>query len=207
MTTQRRTAAGDRVWATACELFYRDGVRASGVAEIAAHSGVGKPSIYRNFGSKDALAVTYLKETAVSPKQILASARAAFPNDARAQLREVVAQIATAVTTPGHRGCPMANAAIEFPDRTHPIRHAADALKEEYLALFGELVSSLPVDRPADLAYLIQMLVEGAHITGQMLCPERSARGLIDATDRLVESFLQTSQTQPTTTLGETDFH
>ena len=47
-----RSHAGDRVWQTACDLFYREGIRGVGVAEIVARSGVGKPSLYRNFDSK-----------------------------------------------------------------------------------------------------------------------------------------------------------
>ncbi|SHF54016.1 TetR/AcrR family transcriptional regulator [Streptoalloteichus hindustanus] len=186
-----RTPAGQRVWDTARELFYREGVRSCGVAEIAERSGVGKPSIYRNFGSKDELAVAYLREKAVSPKEILADARAAFPDDGRAQLRHVLAQVATAITDPGHRGCPLANAVVEFPDRAHPVREAAEELKREYLDLFTELVSSLPVEHPENLAYLIQMLVEGAHITGQIFSPDWSAASLVDAADRLVDSYLR----------------
>ena len=57
-----RTPAGQKIWRSARELFYRDGIRAVGVAEIADHSGVAKPNIYRNFASKEALVVAYLKE-------------------------------------------------------------------------------------------------------------------------------------------------
>ncbi|CAM05672.1 TetR family transcriptional regulator [Saccharopolyspora erythraea NRRL 2338] len=190
MTSEERTPAGQRVWETARELFYREGVRSCGVAEIAEHSGVGKPSIYRNFGSKDELAVAYLREKAVPPREILRAAQEAYPGDARAQLRRVVAEIAREITAPGHRGCPLANAVVEFPDRTHPVREAAEALKREYLGLFRELVAPLPVGDPENLAHLIQMLVEGAHITGQIFGPDRSAANLVDATDRLVDSYL-----------------
>ncbi|WP_157357307.1 TetR/AcrR family transcriptional regulator [Amycolatopsis nigrescens] len=189
MTSEGRTPAGQRVWDTVRELFYRDGVRSCGVAEIAERAGVGKPSIYRNFGSKDALAVAYLHEKAVPAQEILRDARTAHPDDPRARLRYVVAQIADEITAPGHRGCPLANVVVEFPDRTHPVREAAQALKTEYLGLFTELVSPLPVDDPDTLAYLIQTLVEGAHLTGQIFSPGRSAAALVDATDRLVDSY------------------
>ena len=61
----RPSPAGQRVWETACELFYREGIRSAGVAEIAERSGVGKPSIYRNFESKDGLALAYVHAKAV----------------------------------------------------------------------------------------------------------------------------------------------
>ncbi len=190
MATSGRTAAGERAWESACELFYREGLRASGVAEIAQHSGIGKPSIYRNFGSKDQLAVAYLEAQACAPVELLVGLRAAYPNDPAAQLHSVIAEIADALRSPGHRGCPLANAAVEFPDRDHPIRRAADRLKAHYLAVFTELITDLGVQHPGQLAYQIQMLVDGAHITSQMFDADRSALGLTDATERLIQSHL-----------------
>jgi AcrR family transcriptional regulator len=185
-----RTPAGERVWDAAREIFYQEGVRCSGVAEIAERSGVGKPSIYRAFGSKDELAVAYLRERGISPREVMEAVRAAYPDDPRARLRHVISQIADAIAAPGHRGCPLANAVVEFPDRTHPVRVVAQELKHRSLALFTELVRPLPVTDPEQVAYLIQMLVEGAHMTGQIFDPARSATGLVTAVDRLLDTFL-----------------
>ncbi|MEZ7125205.1 TetR/AcrR family transcriptional regulator [Nonomuraea sp. AD125B] len=184
------TPAGERVWDAAREIFYQEGVRSTGVAEIAERSGVGKPSIYRAFRSKDELAVAYLRERGISPREVIEAVRAACPDDPRAQLRRVVAGIAEAITAPGHRGCPLANVVVEFPDRTHPVRVAAQEQKHHYLELFTELVEPLPVTDPGQVAYLIQMLVDGAHITSQIFDPDRSATGLVTAVDRLLDSFL-----------------
>ena len=46
-----RKSAGQRVFETARELFYRRGVRAVGVDEIVCQAGVTKPSLYRAFAS------------------------------------------------------------------------------------------------------------------------------------------------------------
>ncbi|WP_238782585.1 TetR family transcriptional regulator C-terminal domain-containing protein [Streptomyces monomycini] len=75
----------------------------------------------------------------------LETARAACPDDPAAQLRHVIAAIADQNSEPGYRGCPPANASVEFPDRTHPVRVAVDELKADYLELLTELVSQLPV--------------------------------------------------------------
>ncbi|HWW21443.1 MAG TPA: helix-turn-helix domain-containing protein, partial [Steroidobacteraceae bacterium] len=45
----------DRIFDTACELFYRHGIRAVGVDAIASEAGTNKMSFYRNFASKDEL--------------------------------------------------------------------------------------------------------------------------------------------------------
>ncbi|GAA2785639.1 TetR/AcrR family transcriptional regulator [Saccharopolyspora taberi] len=185
-----RSPAGDRVWRTACELFSREGIRSVGVAEIAETSGVGKPSLYRNFGSKDDLAVAYVRAQAVEGLESFDVARKAFPGDPMAQLRHVIARVATEMGTPGYRGCVIANTAIEFPDRAHPVRVAVDELKAEYLRRLTELVSQLPVRDPGELAYALQMLMEGASATAQFFTTERSRAALTETTDRLIDSYL-----------------
>jgi AcrR family transcriptional regulator len=123
MTTSfEPTPAGRRVWDAANSLFYERGIRAVGVAEIVESSGVAKPSLYRNFESKDLLVVAYLNEHSESDLQIVPAARAAHPGDPRAQLQYIVAKTAAKISAPGYRGCPLANAAIEF--RTATIRYA-----------------------------------------------------------------------------------
>jgi AcrR family transcriptional regulator len=55
-----RTAAADRLIVTATDLFYRRGFRAVGVEEVVLASGVTKPTLYRNFASKDELGAACL---------------------------------------------------------------------------------------------------------------------------------------------------
>src|ERR1700757_4199962 len=51
----------DRIFETACELFYRHGIRAVGVDTIASEAGTNKMSFYRSFASKDELVAEYLR--------------------------------------------------------------------------------------------------------------------------------------------------
>ena len=50
----------DRIFETACELFYRHGIRAVGVDTIATEAGTNKMSFYRSWASKDELVAEYL---------------------------------------------------------------------------------------------------------------------------------------------------
>src|SRR5258708_19049640 len=52
----------DRIFETACELFYQHGIHGVGVDEIAAEAGSNKMSFYRSFASKDALVTEYLRQ-------------------------------------------------------------------------------------------------------------------------------------------------
>ena len=57
-----RPRVRDRIFDTACELFYRHGIRSVGVDAIAAEAGTNKMSFYRSFPSKDDLVAEYLRE-------------------------------------------------------------------------------------------------------------------------------------------------
>ena len=61
-TAKAPRRAADRIRETARELFYRQGIRAVGVDQIVTEAGVTKPSLYRAFASKDALAAAYLRD-------------------------------------------------------------------------------------------------------------------------------------------------
>ncbi|MCX2715882.1 TetR/AcrR family transcriptional regulator [Mycolicibacterium sp. J2] len=53
--------ARDRILATAYRLFYRDGIRATGIDKVIAEAGVTKVTFYRHFASKDALILAFLE--------------------------------------------------------------------------------------------------------------------------------------------------
>jgi AcrR family transcriptional regulator len=50
----------DRILNTAHDLFYRDGIRATGIDRVIAESGVAKVTFYRQFPSKDDLILAFL---------------------------------------------------------------------------------------------------------------------------------------------------
>ena len=50
----------ERILLAAHDLFYRDGVRATGIDRVIAESGVAKVTFYRQFQSKDDLILAFL---------------------------------------------------------------------------------------------------------------------------------------------------
>ena len=76
----------DRIFETACELFYRHGIHGVGVDAIAAEAGSNKMSFYRSFASKDALVAEYLREQEREYWAWWDAAVARHPDDPRRQV-------------------------------------------------------------------------------------------------------------------------
>src|SRR6201992_3103849 len=59
--TKGGRGARQRILDTAAELFYRDGINATGVEKLAAESSVSKRTLYQHFPSKTAVVEEYLR--------------------------------------------------------------------------------------------------------------------------------------------------
>ena len=119
----------ERILEAAGKLFYRHGIRAVGVDAIAAASGTNKMTLYRHFSSKDELVAEYLQQSANGADTCWEALERRHPGDALAQLRGWLKGAAERVADCDERGCALANAAIELPDRDHPARRVIEAHK------------------------------------------------------------------------------
>jgi len=61
LSEARARTARDRILLTAHDLFYRDGIRSTGIDSIIERAGVTKVTFYRHFKSKNDLIVAYLE--------------------------------------------------------------------------------------------------------------------------------------------------
>ena len=161
--------ARDKVFAVAADLFYRKGVQAVGVEEIVSEAGVAKISLYRNFASKDDLVVAYLKDRSAKFLHEWDRRFDRYHDNPRAQLRAIMTYIAERTTRDGYRGCPFINFCGEFPERSHPGRHMAQATKTALRQRFLRLAEALRAPEPRELANGFLLLVEGAYAISQTL--------------------------------------
>src|ERR1700730_2479627 len=76
----------DRIFETACELFYRHGIHGVGVDAIAAEAGYNKMSFYRIFASKEALVTKFPRQQEREYWTWWDAAVAPYPNDPRRQV-------------------------------------------------------------------------------------------------------------------------
>ena len=119
----------DRILAAAADLFYRHGIRAVGVDAIAEAAGTNKMTLYRHFPSKDELVAEYLRQSAKEADTCWDRLQKLHPGDERAQLGTWLREMADHVADIDERGCALANAAIELPDKNHPARRVIEEFK------------------------------------------------------------------------------
>ncbi len=157
----------ERILAVAAELFYRHGIRAVGVDAIAAAAGTNKMTLYRHFTSKDELVAEYLRRTAAIADQCWDTYARAHPGDPAAQVRAWLKDMAGHLANCNERGCALANAAVELPDKAHPARAVIEEYKVAQRAHLVELCRSARLDEPEMLADELHLLLEGARVTRQ----------------------------------------
>ncbi len=156
-----------RLLEAAGDLFYRHGIRAVGVEAIAEAAGTNKMTLYRHFASKDELVAEYLRESAKDADVCWAGFEKEHPGDALAQLRAWLREMAAHVASTDERGCPLANAAVELPEKGHPARRVIEEAKAALRSRLVQLCGEAGLSEPDMLADELHLLLEGARVTAQ----------------------------------------
>jgi AcrR family transcriptional regulator len=156
-----------RILAAAGELFYRHGIRAVGVEAVAEAAGTNKMTLYRHFASKDALVAEYLRQFADVADRCWESFARKHPDDPRGQLLAWLEEMALHLTKPDERGCALANAAIELPEKDHPARRVIEEYKKAQRERLVRLGEQAGLSEPEMLADELHLLLEGARVTAQ----------------------------------------
>lgn len=166
MTTMqtRRSSAETRalVLGLAEELFYTDGIRATGIDRVAAAAGVAPTTLYRLFASKDDLIAAYLEHGRVQYLEWLDRGLAAGRTPAERVLSAFDEQAAAAASE-GFRGCPFLMALAEFPDPAHPAHATAVRTKAEVRGRLRAVVAELGVREPEVLTDQLMLVMEGVY--------------------------------------------
>jgi AcrR family transcriptional regulator len=158
--------------AVAADLFYRHGIRAVGVEAIAEAAGTNKMTLYRHFASKDELVAECLRQIASGADHCWESYERAHPGDPPAQVRAWLADMADHLANADERGCALANAAVELPDKAHPARRVIEEFKVAQRNRLADLCRSAGLSEPEMLADELHLLLEGARVTSQSVGPE-----------------------------------
>ena len=189
-TSEKRLPPRERIVATASELFYRHGIRAVGVEAIAEAAGTNKMTLYRHFASKDELVAEYLRRLAAEAAVFWDSLEKADPGDPRAQLRAWLKSVEEHVTDPDQRGCALANAAVELPDKDHPARCVIEQFKIAQRDRLVSLCATIGAAEPELLADELFLLLEGARVCAQSLGPRGPASRLSRMGEALIAAHI-----------------
>src|SRR5262249_50952177 len=143
MRRKRETSeARQRILETADHLFYQDGVRAVGIDRIIAEAGVAKMSLYKHFPSKDDLILAVLKHREERVLAFFRSGMERHSKKAKNPLLAFFAALKDFFESPGFRGCPFQNAAVELADPTHPGTAFVCGHKQRFSAFLQGLVEA-----------------------------------------------------------------
>lgn len=182
--------AADKIRETARDLFYREGIRAVGVDEIVAKAGATKPSLYRTFKSKDELAAAVLREGADAFWSRFDAAVAEHPGDPRAQVLAYLEGLAQRAAQDDYRGCPLSNAAVEYPEHGHLARVTAQEHKADLRERLRGMATEMGADDANGLADALLLLLEGAFLTSQLFDEDRPTAEVARAAAKLIDAYL-----------------
>lgn len=179
----------DRIFETACELFYEQGINNVGVDAIATAAGTNKMSFYRSFASKDELVAEYLRERERAHWRWWDEVVAPHEGDPRRQVEALFGAMISRCRGPGSWGCPAANAAAEIRDDAHPALAVIHGLKAEIRRRFRALARAMGAQDPEVLGDALTLLYEGATSSkltfackdGPYVNVARTVKALLDA--------------------------
>ncbi len=158
------------------------------IAEAAATN---KMTVYRHFPSKDVLVAEYLRKLAQEADAHWDEIAKQCAGDPQTEIRTWLAQVSECVTHDGERGCALANAAVELPEKDHPARAVIEEFKKGHRLRLVKLFGDAKLRDPEGLADEVFLLIEGARINIQSLGVEGPASRLVRLIETLVDSHRQ----------------
>ncbi|MGB6306447.1 MAG: TetR/AcrR family transcriptional regulator [Steroidobacteraceae bacterium] len=179
----------DRIFETACDLFYRHGIHGVGVDAIAAEAGSNKMSFYRSFASKDALVVAYLREQEREYWVWWDTVVGRHPGEPRRQVEALFeAQFEIAMSNEC-RGCALGNAAAELSDDEDELSTLVRAYKERVRRRLQAMAQAMGARDADTLGDALMLLLDGGYFTrlvfplgsGPICAALPAVRALIDA--------------------------
>ncbi len=158
--------ARERILLTAHDLFYRDGIRATGVDRLIAASGVAKLTFYRHFASKDELIRAFLAYRHERWMAWLLEALQRHGATPAGGLAPLIGALAEWFADPLFRGCAFINTVAEvgasLPDTV--------VIAQNHKRDMAEVIATLlkPGSQREAIAQAVAVAVDGAIVRAQM---------------------------------------
>jgi AcrR family transcriptional regulator len=165
--TPKLPDARERVLESAYELFSRHGVRAVGVDAVITNAGVARMSLYRNFSSKDELAVEFLRLRGERwGRGWLQGSVEARAEGATARLLAIFDVFDEWFQEPDFVGCPIINVLLETPERDSPLNRVSAEILADVRAFVRSVAEDAGVPDPETFAAQWHILMKGSIVAG-----------------------------------------
>jgi AcrR family transcriptional regulator len=185
MSSEHDLPARERILTVAHDLFYRDGIRATGIDKVIEQANVAKATFYRHYPSKTDLIRAYLEYRHAN---WMAWLRATLVQHLDAGCSPIDALLATFDSwwqSPDYRGCAFINAAVELGGTDHDVLELVKEHKAEMAEVFETLLPQGPGRKVRSQA--LALAVDGAITQAQMGIPVPTVIGMLGL---LVEPLL-----------------
>jgi AcrR family transcriptional regulator len=159
----RSRSGRDRILDAAYGLFSRAGVRAIGVDTITAQADVAKMTLYRNFASKNELALAFLMLREERWTEGWVQAEVLRRADTPAEQLLTIFEIFTEwFAREDFEGCAFITSLLEFDDRADPVRQACVRHLANIRAFLCELATGAGAADPERFAAQWHILMKGS---------------------------------------------
>lgn len=177
----RTLPARERILLTAHDLFYRDGIRATGIDRVIAESGVTKVTFYRHFPSKNDLIREFLEYRHRRWMEWFVDALQLHGED----LNALMPALSEWFNDENFRGCAFINSMGELGAVLPEVVEISRRHKQEMTEAIGRLLPPSK-HRTAD-AQAVAMAVDGAIVRAHF---DQSPEPALHVLNRLLKAFL-----------------
>jgi AcrR family transcriptional regulator len=158
-----RESGRERMSRAAYELFSRDGTRAVGINAVIARAGTAKMTLYRNFPSKDALILDFLRRREqLWTRDWLEAESRRRGETPRQHLLAIFDVFSEWFSKPDFEGCAFLTTMIETNDPGHPVHQAAVGHLANIRAYIGELAAAAGIADADGFARKWHILMKGS---------------------------------------------
>ncbi len=186
ITFSGAAAARRRILDAASELFYQNGIRATGINTIISHSGVAKATFFHHFPAKNDLVVAWLQQPASRWFDRIRSDLDARTEAPATRLLAFFDLLGEWFGQDEFRGCAFQNAAAETPEAAHPVRQATQDYALEIRHYLQRTADEAGLSDPAGIAEQLHLLAQGAIATAVVTRSPRPARLARAAAERIL---------------------
>jgi AcrR family transcriptional regulator len=158
----------EKILKAASELFYSQGIRATGVDAIVKAAGTTKMSLYKYFPSKNDLVIAFLRKRDNDFTEWFVAQVDRQADTSQAKLLAIFDVLEEWLAIPEFRGCAFINAAAEFPVEGNPVHQVSAEFYDNFRLFIESLAKECEAKSPAVLAMQLSLLIEGAIVSEQM---------------------------------------